>query len=207
MSWTRLLPVCLHWGRDTFGVPGAHLSTCAEGCLARARVCCPQDARLGQPVWAGEGQVLPHPYLETSRGCPAPGRALQPCGLASPFPFEEVSNSSPSWERGGTGPNPDDTRLAVESVTGLGAGSPSPGASPPAPGVPAAIADERKGVRLGPGAALCGVSGFGRVPHLVDHWESWEEPSKLLLSVLPLKRVIWYLNEGLETSEAEKNLE
>ena len=85
--------------------------------------------------------------------------------------------------------------------------TPSCSRPPPAPGVPAVIADERKGVRLGPGAALSGVSGFGRVPHPVDHWESWEEPSKLPLSVLPLKRVIWYLNEGLETSEAEKNLE
>ena len=116
--------------------PGAHLSTCAEGRLARARVCdpqdarpgvCdPQDARPGQPVWAGEGQLLPHPHLETSRGCPAPGRALQLRGLAAPFPFKEFSNPSPSWR--GIGPSLDDARLAVGSVTGLGAGSPSPGA-------------------------------------------------------------------------------
>lgn len=176
----------------------------------RAPLCDPQDARLGQPVWAGEGQVLPHPHLETSRGCPAPGRALQPGGLAAPFPFEDFSHPSPS--RGGwrTGLSPDDTRLAVESVRGLGAGSPSPGAPPPAPGVPAAIADERpllgrRGVSLKPGGALSGVSGFGRAPHPVDHWESWEEPSKLQLSVFLLKRVIWYLNGRLETSEAGKN--
>lgn len=103
--------------------------------------------------------------------------------------------------------------VAAEAVTWLGVGSQLhlTHAPPPlgyrADPLPPQLSrmdssfEERRGCRCRPGGEISGTAGFGKERHPVYPWESWEEPSKLQLSVLFLKRAIrnfW----RLEASEA-----
>lgn len=58
----------------------AHVSVQKCACVFRARarvwVCDSQDSGLGQQVWAGEEELLPHPHLAIARSCPTRGRVL-----------------------------------------------------------------------------------------------------------------------------------
>lgn len=81
--------------------------------------------------------------------------------------------------------------MAVEAVTWLGAGpctcSAPSWVSPRPPRSDSwwTTLLGGRGVRFQLGGAISGSSGFGRAPHPVDLWESWEERSELPFQFYP----------------------